>query len=141
MHLANCVDEVSEQRGICRAFDKAPHVPVAGTSTVSMSNGNLQVDLVFPANLIALRAMQISPQYSLIAPARPKNAQEGWAALSGTRIGVFGQPQRIQMDEGGEWKNGVRAALGWERRLMLQFQGAGAHARILERRNGLARCI
>ena len=43
MHLLTCVDEVLEQREVCRAFDTAPHAPAAGTSTVAMFNGKLQV--------------------------------------------------------------------------------------------------
>ena len=36
MHLLTCADAVSEQFEVRRAFDKAPHVPIGGTSTVSM---------------------------------------------------------------------------------------------------------
>ena len=43
------------------------------------------------------------------------------------------------MGEGGGWKNGVWADLRSGRIPELQFQGAGAHHRILERRNVLAR--
>ena len=31
MHLATYVDEVLEQCEVCRALNKAPHVPIAGT--------------------------------------------------------------------------------------------------------------
>ena len=39
MHLVNNVAEVLEQREVRRVFDKAPHVPVAGNSAVSMYDG------------------------------------------------------------------------------------------------------
>ena len=55
-HLVDCVDEVSEQCDICRASDKAPHVPTAGAATVKMSKSKLQVGLLFLGDLIALRA-------------------------------------------------------------------------------------
>ena len=38
-HLANFADEVIEHREVCRASDKAPHVPIAGSPAVSMSKG------------------------------------------------------------------------------------------------------
>ena len=41
MHLADSVDEVSERCEVCRSCDKAPHVPIAGTTAVSMSDGNV----------------------------------------------------------------------------------------------------
>ena len=34
MHLADAADKALEQRDISRSFDMAPHVPIAGTSTV-----------------------------------------------------------------------------------------------------------
>ena len=46
-HLANRADEVLENCDVCRAFDKAPRVPIAGTSAVSMFNEKVQVDLLF----------------------------------------------------------------------------------------------
>ena len=55
MHLVNYVDEVLEHCDLCRARDKAPHVPIAGTTTAPMSNETLQVDL-FSEDIIALRA-------------------------------------------------------------------------------------
>ena len=41
MNLAHFADEASEQREICRARDKAPHVPIAGIPAVSLFNGKL----------------------------------------------------------------------------------------------------
>ena len=32
-HLVYHVDKVLETRGVCRAFDKAPRIPIAGTAT------------------------------------------------------------------------------------------------------------
>ena len=44
---ANCVGEVLERSEIRRAFDEAPHVSIAPTSTVSMFNGKAHADLLF----------------------------------------------------------------------------------------------
>ena len=41
------VNEVLELREVCRAFDKVPDVPIAGTSAVSMFNEKLQADPYF----------------------------------------------------------------------------------------------
>ena len=47
LHLLTCVDEVLEQRDVCRAFDRAPNAPVARTPAVALSDENLQADLPF----------------------------------------------------------------------------------------------
>ena len=65
-----------EQCEVCRAFDKAPHAPIGGTSTVAMFNGKLQADLLFLGVLIALRAIDLSSKHFLLIPARSKNLQE-----------------------------------------------------------------
>ena len=61
--------------------------------------------------------------------------------MRGTQVGVFRQPNGIQMDEGGEWENKVWADLRSDRRIKLQFRGVGARPLILERRNELAGAI
>ena len=121
---------VLEQRDICRVFDMAPHVPIAGMPAVSLFNGKLQVNLLLLGNAIALHSMDGFSEYALPVVAPSKNPQEVRHASRGARVGVFGQPKRIHRGEGGEWKRGV-----WWR----QFQGAGARHWILEPRNGLAR--
>ena len=45
--LVNYADEASEPCEVCMALDKVSHVPIAGTSTVSMFNEKAQVDLLF----------------------------------------------------------------------------------------------
>ena len=39
LHLLQDVDEVLGRCGVCRAFGRAPHLLIAGTSTVLMFNG------------------------------------------------------------------------------------------------------
>ena len=51
--------EALEQRDVPRALDKALHVPVAGISTASMLNDELQVDLLFLGGVIALRGVRV----------------------------------------------------------------------------------
>ena len=72
-HSVNDVDEVLENGDVCRASDKAPHVPLAGASAVSMFNEKVQVDLLFIEDLIALRAMDAFPKDSLFLPVQSKN--------------------------------------------------------------------
>ena len=66
--LANYVDEVPEHGEICQVFDKAPHVPTAGTPAVSMFNEKVQVDLHFWDEIFALRAILMFPKHSLLYP-------------------------------------------------------------------------
>ena len=39
MHLLTFVDAILTQCEVCQAFEKAPHIPAAGTSPVVTSNG------------------------------------------------------------------------------------------------------
>ena len=141
MHLGNCVGEVLEQREVCRAFAKAPRVPVAGTSTVSTSTGKSQLDLLFLDDSIALRDIDVLPKYSLLIPGRQKTPQEVSGGFPRSRIGVFGRPQSTQMDGGGDWENEVWTDLRSKRSIKNQFQQVGARPWILGRRNRLARGI
>ena len=111
MHLLTCADEVLEQREGRRACGKAPHAPIAVASTVAMFSENLQVDLRVLDDIIAMQAMDVFAEYSLLVPVRTKNPQEVWGASCNLRIAVFGPPQCIQVDSGGNWRNGVWAEL------------------------------
>ena len=79
-HFTNYMVEALEQRDVPRALDKALHVPVAGISTASMFNDELQVDLLFLGGVIALRGAHF-PKCSFLVPGRSKNPQEVGAAL------------------------------------------------------------
>ena len=103
MRLANCVDEVLEHCEVCRSFDKAPHV--------SMINGKLQADVPYLDDLIALHAMDVYRQYSLLNPARSKNPQEAWGASRRAWVGVLRQPKSLQGGRGGDWQNEIRTDL------------------------------
>ena len=84
-----------------RAFEKAPHIPISGTSTAPMFNERLQIDLLFLGDIIALHIMDVFSKYSILTRVRPKNPQEVWdASLSGW-VGVFGAPKRLHLDEWG----------------------------------------
>ena len=110
-----------EHCDVCRAFDEAPHVPIAGTSTVSTFNEKVQVDLLCLDDLILLRAMDMFSKYSLPPPVQPKNPQEVWDASCGSYLGTFGPPECIRMDEGDEWKNKIWIDLCAGRRIKVDF--------------------
>ena len=76
MHLLTCVDEVCARREVCQAFEKAPHAPAGGTSTVAMFNERLQVGLLVLGDIIALRVMYVYSKYSLRVPVRARTPQE-----------------------------------------------------------------
>ena len=44
---------------LCRVFDEAPHVSIAGTSGVSMFNEKVQVDLLFLGDLAVAHAIDV----------------------------------------------------------------------------------
>ena len=108
MHSLTHVDGVSERCEVRHYFGKAPHVPPAGTSTAPMFNEKLQANPAFLGDLIAFRAMDVFSKYLLVKPVRSKNPHEVRGVMCNSRVGVFGQPRSIRMDEGGEWKHQVR---------------------------------
>ena len=104
--LAIYVDEVLGQCELCRAFDKARRVPIAGTPTVSMFNGKLRADLSFLDDVIALRAMGVFPEHPLLIPARSTNHREVRGGFRGLRIAISGRTECIQMGESSERERG-----------------------------------
>ena len=54
-HLVNHVDTALETYDVCRAFDKAPHIPIAGATAVSACNEKVQVGPLFLDELIVTR--------------------------------------------------------------------------------------
>ena len=64
MHLATYGYGALEQCAACPAFNKDPHVPIAGTSTVSMFNVKLEVDLFFLYGIIGRFFSKYPPPWS-----------------------------------------------------------------------------
>ena len=133
MSLAHYVDDVSEHCEICRAFDKAKDIPIAGAPAVLTLNRKLQVDLSISDDAIALRAMDPSSKCPLLIPERPQNPQEVWDVFRSSRVAIFGRPK------GGEGRHGSRADFCPGSRIYAQFQGVGAHPWPPVRRNSPAR--
>ena len=77
-HLVNHVDAASETCDVCWAFDKAPHIPIAGTSTVSAFNEKIQVDLLFLDDLIAVHGVDVFSRYPPLRLVQSKNPKEAW---------------------------------------------------------------
>ena len=114
---------------------------MAGTSTASIFNGKAQVGPLFLGDIVAPRAMDMHSKYSMFLLAQSKNPREVWDTFCGGCLGIFGPPKSIQMDEGGERQDEIWTDSCAERCIKLQFQGAGAHPWLLERRNWPARGI
>ena len=77
-HPANYVGEALEGCEVCRALDKAAHIPTAGTSAVPAFDEKLQADLLFLGDATAPRTMDIYSAYSLLVTLRSKNPREVW---------------------------------------------------------------
>ena len=91
--LVNYAGEALEQCGICRAFDRASQIPIAGTTTVSPFNAGVQVGLLFFGDAIAPHARGICSKYSLLVPVRRKGPREVWGARRRSRADIFGRPK------------------------------------------------
>ena len=126
-HSVNCVDDVLGHCEDCPAVDKAPDVPIAASSTASMFNEKVQVDLLFLGDSIALRDMDMYFKYSLMLPVHFESNQDVWDAFCGGWLGTFGPPKCIQMDEGGAWKGGIWTDLRAARCIKLRVRGASFH--------------
>ena len=141
LHLSHHVGEELEDCDLRQAVDRAPHVPTDGTSLAFMFNEKLRFGPLFLGCIIALHVMDVSSKFSSPPPARSRNPQEVWGVFPIPRIGIFGPPTYIQMDEGGERKNEMWTDSCSECPIKPLHQGVGAHPRILGGRNGLARGI
>ena len=91
-----------EQYEACWASDKAPHLPVAGTSLVSSLNENVQVELLLLDDVLPLHAMGPYSKYSHQVRVRSRNPLEVWGAFAASRLSALGGNRSIQMDAGGE---------------------------------------
>ena len=121
-----------------RAFEKAPRLPVAWTSSASLFTEKVKVDPLLFDDAIALHATDVYPKYPLLVRERPKNPSEAQDASAGSRTAVNARRRPNRMGSGGEWGNGIRADFRTQRRINHQFQGTDARPWIPEGRNGLA---
>ena len=104
-YLVNFADDVLEHCDVRNACGKAPHLPIAGPSTVLMFNEMVKADLLLLDNQIALRAIDMFREYPLPLPVQPENPQEVSDVSCGGWLGALGPPKCLPMDEGGEWEN------------------------------------
>ena len=125
---------VADEGDACPAFDGAPRSPAAGASSASNLNEKVQTGPLSLGYRITLQSVESS-----LVPT--KNSCEVWVEIAALQITVFGIPRCLHIGSRGEWKNEVLAHLCSVRSIRLQFPGEGAHPWMLERRNGLARCI
>ena len=116
-HLVNYVDEVSGHCEVRLAFDKAPHVPIVGTSTASMLHEKVQVNVPFSDDVIALRAVDMYFENSLLLLAQSANPQEVRDSFRAEWLRIFGPPAGIQMGGGGGRKNEIWTDSRAERRI------------------------
>ena len=84
LHLHQPADEVLEHCEICRAFDRAPRVPVVGTSTDPTFAEKLLVDLPFLEDITALHVAGVSKEF-VTDPSTPNGRSEGMGRILGRR--------------------------------------------------------
>ena len=129
--LLGFVAEVLQHCDVRRAFGEAPHLPVAGTSPVSPFNEKPQLVLLFLDDAIALDALDISYEFSLLIPVRSEKPLEAWDAFCSSRIAISGRPKCMRMDAGDEWGNEIWVDSWAERRIRPQFHVVGARPWVL----------
>ena len=92
MHLLNFAGNPSEHCEVCRALNKATHVPIAVTAAESMFNEKSKVDILFLNSIIALHVMDAYSEYLPLIPARSETSREVRDVSCGCCVRVFGQP-------------------------------------------------
>ena len=105
-HLVNFVDEVHDHCEVRRASDKAPRVPVASTSAVSMFNEKVQADHLFLMILLRCARSICLPRIHYSSRFIPKTHRRfgaaffvvGWAPLAHPRASKWmkGENGRIE---------------------------------------------
>ena len=60
------MDDVVAQCDVCKAFEKAPHIPISGTSSASMLYERMRKKSLFLSDIIALRIMGVFSKYSML---------------------------------------------------------------------------
>ena len=64
--VVKAADTVAGECDMRPTFDEAPHLLEAGTSMASAFNGEVQVGLLLPDNLIPPHALDLFPRYSML---------------------------------------------------------------------------
>ena len=82
MGSVHYVSELLEQCGSCRVFDKAPHIPIAGSFPVQVFIGKLKVDPLAAGDGIASHATDVYSKNSPVIPARSKKPQKFWGVFA-----------------------------------------------------------
>ena len=81
------VDSVADECDVCVAFEKAPHLSVAGTPLAPAFNEKVQVELLSSGNE-KVRA-DLFPRYWLLVLASPESPSKARSASPAARITVF----------------------------------------------------
>ena len=93
------------------------------------------MDLLISDDTIALHAMDMYSKYFPLIRALSGNRSEARDAFGSAWVAIFGRPERIQVDEEGEWGNEVRADFRAGRRMKFQFhedpRGPSSQTRIV----------
>ena len=121
--LLDFVGDTVDRSEAQRACDRAPRLPVAGTSMVSSSGEEVQDGPLFLDDVIPLRVAGALSEYSFPVRVCSESPLMVWCASSSSRISVSGRPRWTQMDSGGEGGNETRADFCAERNICFQFQG------------------
>ena len=120
--LVQHVDDVVAQSDVCKAFETAPHIPISGTSSVSMFNERLQMDLLFVGDIIAPRIMDVFSKYSILTRVRSKNPQEVWGAFLSSLAGSLAHPRAFIWMKAANGKIGYGVIFAWNVALNSYFK-------------------
>ena len=103
--LMDAVEEVYKKCEICKAYSKPTPRPVVGMQHATKFNEMIALDLKFFKGKIILHVVDHLTRFSSAIVCKSKDPKEIISGLVKCWISIFGPPQKILTDNGGEFAN------------------------------------
>ena len=113
----NCADIIKEIKNIsneckiCKEYRKAPRRPIVGLPLANNFNEVLQLDLFFIDTKVILHMIDSITKLSACALIKSKSAEHVMDGMLRFWISIFGAPQKMHTDNGGEFSNSIISEL------------------------------
>ena len=99
------IENISKNCTICKEFRRPPRRPVVGLPLATNFNECLQLDLKFIENKPILHMIDHATRLSSCTLLNSKSAEEVFKGLMTFWLALYGSPQKMMSDNGGEFSN------------------------------------
>jgi hypothetical protein len=103
--LCQEIRKISNDCGVCKEYRKAPRRPIVGLPLAHHFNECVQLDLKFFDKKILLHMIDHATRLSSCAILKSKTAEEVLNGIMRFWISLYGSPQKLLSDNGGEFSN------------------------------------